>query len=262
MKKIGVLLTVVIFSIFSSTGCEYHGQYETHSNFSRLLDLKGKTVALILYEYNDAPLLSEHFNPAVSQAISKYHKEKFLSEFNSLFTIKDISCDDSLLKGRKPSINQPQFISGILEDTGVEGGFLITNGYGYQMDSFRTCIENYFLISNVYLVDKEGNVIWNFYGKMSANDLTFQSLGEYYKSSINPSNMAKSFLGMVPRSDEEIVQYMGIMTLHYTEYLKWLMEADLSNNSDKGYYQYPLENKRALIVPVEARYVPLVEESR
>ncbi len=230
--------------------------FDTHSDRQKLSELKGKKLVLILFEYNNSRIERivgvEGVGDSTSQIILDYQKKKFLSEFESLFKIEDISNNSQIL-------NEQNSISEILQMTDADGGILITNDYGYRMSGnllqtlwemilpwfkhtlrvmFQSNVEDYYLASNTYIIDKEGKVIWNFYGKISASPEVEFTITEIVEGTI----------GGDP-SEQKIIKAMIPITGHYTEYIRWLVETDINGGINKSYNDYPKRNNRILLKP-------------
>lgn len=243
-------------------------QYNTNCDEQKLLELEGRTLAILSYEYDDALLVSgEPLEPSIAQIVADHQKAEFLSEFDSLFKIKGVSNDPSVLKGRELSIDNPQLIREILRDVDADGGILVTNAYGYKMTGtggildeavdeyigsilpeeglFRrlfefmlgpTKVEAYFLASNTFIVDKEGETIWNFYGKVYA----MPAPSEIVKA-FKPKEFVRGLFGLDP-SQQRLAKAMMPISSYYTRYIRWLVQADLDGAPNKNYFtSYPKE---------------------
>lgn len=265
-----LLSVIFILLTISTAGCANvkELQYNTNCNREKLLELKGNALAILSYEYDDELLVSgEPVELSGAQIAADNQKAKLLSEFDSLFEIRDVSTNLSVLKGRKLSIDNPQLIREILRDIDADGGILITNAYGYEMGGaggildrvlekyiepilpeeglFRrlfefmlgpTEVESYFFASNTFIVDKEGNTIWNFHGKVYAIPAPSEIL-EAFK----PNEFARGIFGLDP-SQQRLVKAMTLISNHYTGYIRWLVQADLDGMPDKNYFTgYPKE---------------------
>lgn len=247
---------ILILTLFTA-GCVDTGklQYNTNCDQQKLIELEDKTLVILSYEYDELILGADHLEPSVAQIVADHQKAKFLSEFGSLFKVKDVSNNFSVLKGRKPSIDNPELVSEILQEIDADGGILITNAYGYGMGGSvlqkileailpkkwvrvvfgPSIIEGYYFASNTYIVDKEGNTIWNFYGKVSSSPKVLES--------VKPEEFARSVIGLDP-SQQRLVKAMMSITDHYTEYIKWLMQADIDKSPNKNYFtDYPEEKR-------------------
>lgn len=240
---------IVVLIVVMLSGCSVKKiQYDTICNQQKLLDLKGKKLVILSFEYRDSPLADyETLEPAVAQKIVDAQKTKFMSEFGSLFDIEDVSTDFSLLRDRKPSIDNPHLVSEILQELDADGGILITNAYGYELTPGDT-VQFFFFASDTYIMDKEGNVVWNFYGKAGASP--------GFLETIKPGEMIRSVFGQPP-SDQRLIQAMGAISDIYTEYIRWLVEADIDNLPNKNYFiDYPEErrNDDICIFPASEKY--------
>lgn len=239
--------------------------YDTHCNQQKLSELKGKKMALIFLYNNSQIMASEDLGPSTSHIVLDYQKNKFLSEFDSLFKIEDVSDNSQVLK-------ECSSIREILQKIDADGGILVTNDYGYKMSSnllqgiwekilpwfkdfirvmFGSNVEYYDFASNTYIVDKEGKVVWNFYGKISASPERKLTIGE----------IAEGVAGGDP-SEKKVIKAMIPITNHYTEYMRWLVEADLNGTLNKSYYDYPKRGGRISIFPASAdSYLPLISDA-
>ena len=260
-QKVTVLGIVFIFTI-SVGGCTdvEELQYDTNCNQQKLVELKGKTLVIISNEYNDKLIqYGDTLEPSIAQIIADNHKYKLMDEFNSLFHMRDVSSNFSMLKGRGLSTYNPKFIIEFLQDVNADGAILITNSYGYKLSSsliqgileavlpkdwVRTMfgssnVEMYLFASNMYIVNKEGSIIWNFYGKAYALPEASELL--------NLEEFGRSFAGLDP-STQRLVKAFIPLTNHFTEYIRWLVEADINESQNKNYYtDFPEEKKEKRI---------------
>lgn len=253
-----IVLSVVFISVMFAGGCVNVGelQYNTNCDQQELIELKGKTLVVLSNEYSDELIeYGDTLEHSVAQIIADNQKAKLLTEFSSLFHMKDVSSNLSVLKGWRPSIDNPRLIVEILQDTDADGAILITNSYGYKLSSsllqgileailpkdwVRTMfgpstVETYFFASNTYIVNREGTIIWNFYGKASA----LPKVSEFFKL----EEFARGFIGLDP-SEQRLVQAIVPLANHFTEYIRWLVQADIDKSPNKNYYtDYPAEKK-------------------
>jgi len=233
-------------------------------------ELQSRTLAILSYGYTDQLLSdTDHLDSSAASIVAEHQKAKFASEFSSLFKITDVSNNPSVLKGRMPRIDNPELMSEILQEVGADGGILIASDYGYGMSGnllqaiaekvlpwfkglvrtmFGSNVEGYYFASNTYIVDKEGKVVWNFYGKASASPNVEFTIG----------GLAEAYAGGDP-AQQKAVGAMVPITDHYVEYLTWLVQADIGNSSNKNYFtDYPKEkrDKHINVYPASDKHYP------
>jgi len=187
--------------------------------------------------------------------------------------IRDVSNNHLVLKGRKPNINNPEVIGEILQELDADGGIIVTNTYGYKMSTpvpeeipeplngfvkfivGPSSVEYYCFASDTYIVDEEGNIIWNFYGKVAMLPKVLDF--------IKPEEFTRMFIGLDP-SEQNLVKAMIIITDHYTDYLMWLIQKDIDNSPNKNYFTYYHKEKKngypEVYPALDEHYVPYVRE--
>jgi hypothetical protein len=219
-------------------------EYNTHANQPELSILRGKTVAFFSIHYDDS-LLGDFYPPSPDSVvlISEYHKEKYISGLSTLFDIVDNSIEPPMLQEINIRADQTEKIQSILEETGSDGGILVTNCYGYDpllsiegeladyllpkeladgidVGISETTSEAYSLASDMYIVNREGEVIWNFFGKATKKTYT----------EVDPS-------------PEDIVKNLEFTIDHYTDYTIWLLNKDLEGSPNKHFFNDYLDNR-------------------
>jgi hypothetical protein len=81
---------------------------------------------------------------------------------------------------------------------------------------------------------------------------------------IKPEQLVRGVVGLSP-SNQTLVQAMASITNHYTEYLRWLVQADMDNLPNKNYFTaYPNEKRiRPIAVwPYDKSYPILSDEEK
>ncbi len=97
-------------------------------------------------------------------------------------------------------------------------------------------IQAYDLVSDVWLVRRDGAVAWRFFGKGQA----FPSFKEMFR----PGEFVRSVAGLDP-SEQGLARVLSGMAESYTTYLGWVMDQDFKGNARTNYYSdYPSELRR------------------
>ena len=284
VRNIKSFLVVFLMATIVS-GCvkekENELSYDTHCNKEKLLNLKGKTLAIILFDFNGNLLkYSTPLKPSTAKIVMDIQKEQLLSQFWPIFKLKDISDNSEILKNNKPTIKEPEVIGKIIKEVNADGGLLITNIYGYKMSSgplllailqallekiapeqFKdmldfmfgpSSVDSYEFASNTYIVDKDGKVVWNFYGKVSSTPEPFKIFEKPIE--FLSDRGVTDFMGMDP-SDQAIVKALSIISGQYIKYQTWLILRDFEGNQNKNYLNdYPENKRNKYIVVYPASY--------
>ena len=232
--------------------------YETNCQQSLLKNLKEKRLAILSFGYEDNMLSGgEMLDPIVAQIITDYHYEGFKVEFSSLFNITDLSTDNSIIKDSDIRVEDKETIRNILQNNGFDGGIIVVNGYGFILSGAPfdnaagellgkffppfvinileallgpSFVQFYYFASNTYIVDNNGDIVWNFYGKVPApGKLLSGSLSRDLEA------MGRAAISLNPSEQEQIASITQI-TGHYTKFLKWLIEEDIEGAENKNYF--------------------------
>jgi hypothetical protein len=249
-------------------------EYETHCNRQELLELHGKKVLLLAFEYDPGLLVNtdrtmsfDTYQPAVVENVSALEKKVYLSVMGSYFEVSDVSDQPAVLRGRMPGGESAADLSRqIIQEQGAEGAVLVTNGYGYmqQLGLLETLLqyvlpdtvlkpatvrtdspvyEVHLSASNLRILNRNGQDIWSFYGIASTNpgSVPGSALDEF-------TTVSRRWNYTVPFQSES-ERYMAANIDIYAQYVAWLLEADLDGRSGKNYFTDYLAGKE----PVHTR---------
>lgn len=236
-------------------------EYNTHANQQELRNLRGKTLTLFSIHYDDS-LLGDVYPPSPGSVVTvtEYHKGKYITGLSAQFDIVDLAIDTPSLQEIEIRVDQTEKIQSLLKNTNTDGGILVTNCYGYDplmsiegdlADYFlpkewadgvdrgisEATSEAYYLASDMYIVNREGEVIWNFFGKATKKTYT----------EIDPS-------------PEDIVKNLEFTIDHYTDYIIWLLNKDLEGLPNNNYYEDYLDNR--FRSPITVRPFTYLDENR
>ncbi|MCA9950034.1 MAG: hypothetical protein KDE48_10335 [Anaerolineales bacterium] len=274
----------IIFLSFLTIGCLRNTteelEYSTSSLPESLAALQNGQVALLVFDYDERLLLSgEVLNHEDAQPFIDIHKENLLLAFEPIFNLVDmteiIQQHDSAL-----TVDNPQLLRELLQEIEADGGILVTSAYGFKgeynaaeevgeslaeplldedapnLDEIPFLNEpteelfHYHFVSNVSIIDQDGQVIWAFYGKVSA----LPSTSDYIKS------LGTRFVGLNPTL-KEMAGIMPVISEQYAQYNRWLIETDINGLSNRNYFtDYP-DKSRILIYPaLDETHEPYVSE--
>ncbi len=248
-------LHVSSFLVLASiVGCTSHLNYDSTFDRDELRQVQGKTF-LLLRSNSNALVEGESLDQGTAQKVAESDRATFLDAFGSLFRVRDVSV---------PAKEQPNsrigarstFVRSLERQFGAAGIFVVTNSYAYEMDGPTledpAQIRSYNFVSNTILYDRDGRVIWRFYGKASALPQMFQML--------SPRNLFRSVVGLPPTSITIAKNMMDIARV-YDRYLAWMMRRDLEGNGKNYFTDYPVDPREQVSVfPADDEsYVPYVK---
>ena len=269
----------VLLILVAAAGCRSKLKYDSHSRPEQLRSLIGKRILLLQFRYKGDVLAdAEPLGASLSDLVAEQHKNLFKAEFGSLFPLQDVSDNISERYGKSTVLSDPVLVRRILQEFGGDAGFVVESDYAYEMaggsikDEVRDAalkqvlskkavgvlagpsqIHSYDLASKATLFDREGNVVWTFFGKASALP-TFSTL-------LQPAEFMRSVAGLDP-SAQNLAFKMAQVCREYTIYLRWMMEQDLAGSQATNYFSdYENGNSKAVSVfPAETKsYAPFVK---
>jgi hypothetical protein len=256
------ILVVMIFSpsVFSTP--EY--EFNTNCDIEELTELQGKRILVLAFDYDELLILdadpTESFNTYDStsvESIRAYHKDVYLDKLGEYFDLIDISDNTALLRGRTPGEDQAEVNGQLIHENGVDGALVIHSSYGYsKMIGFTEMvlkqvlpkkifdlfyipgddpsIERHVFASNMLVLNKNGEVVWNFFGVATINPEKVPGT-EWDKM--------KRVIRVWSTADPLQSEIMRITTAgidSYANYIVWLLESDLEGNPEKSYFEdYP-----------------------
>jgi hypothetical protein len=256
------ILVVMIFSpsVFSTP--EY--EFNTNCDIEELTELQGKRILVLAFDYDELLILdadpTESFNTYDAsgvESIRAYHKDVYLNKLGEYFDLIDISDNTALLRGRTPGADQAEVNGQLIHENEVDGALVIHSSYGYsKMIGFTEMalkqvlpkkifdlfyipgddpsIERHVIASNMLVLNKNGEVVWNFFGV----------------ATINPEKVPGTEWDKMERVirvwstadplQSEIVRIVEAGIDSYANYIVWLLESDLEGNPEKSYFEdYP-----------------------
>jgi hypothetical protein len=223
-------------------------RYETNVDRNRLVALKGKMIGILPVRYNQKAFSGTPVSPSIVSPLLDQHQKVFESEFGTIFSIKLIADADG---NAQIGPADTDLIKKIAKDLSLAGVFVIDCAYGFSDDNGT----QFFYASNTHLVDAEGQVVWNFYGKEWGLQGLGEGLGvgEVLRKTIDDDTVPSGF-----------GRTMIAMTQNYVPFLRWLMEADMDGNPKKNYFvDYPKEkrNKDLLLYPATVKTSPYLTDA-
>lgn len=256
------ILVVIIFSpsVFSTP--EY--EFNTNCDSEELARLQGKRLLVLAFDYDELLILdadpTESFNTYDTSSVDDiraYHKDVYLNKLGEYFDLIDISGNTALLRGRTPGVYQAEVNRQLIYENGVDGALVIHSGYGYSkmigftemvlkqvlpkkvFDLFHIpgddpVIERHVFASNMLILNKNGEVIWNFFGAATINpELVPGTEWEQMKRAIRVWSTADPI-------QSEIMRITAAGINSYANYNVWLLESDFEDNPEKSYFEdYP-----------------------
>lgn len=272
--------TVAMVAVIATAGCSPKTPYDSHCDREQLGRLRARTIVLLVFQEKDHVLLNLEPLPSdAAKAVLAYHKATFVSEFGKFFTLIDQSAQIEAKHLSSQVATDPALAGGVVRRIGAEGGFVVTNGYAYNMAagsledqlvgfflehflpkkwvgvlSGASQVQDYDFASDVELINRDGRIVWRFYGKAQAWP-TFSEL-------LRPGEFVRSVAGLDP-SNQSLARVMIQMSAAYTEFTGWMMLRDFDGNSGKNYWTDYLPGRPRTglgIYPVEEEaYGPEVE---
>jgi hypothetical protein len=238
--------------LLAVAGCASSINYDSQFDRRALQGLQGKPVLLArFYSRDNAILDAKSLDTRLSNAVRSLHKARFLSAFSRIFDIRDVS--EQVQAGHR---NDATLVKSILKHYHADAAFIVANSYGYEMEdhplSDPSQIHSYDFASDTVLYDREGHVIWRFYGKASLLPNLLQML--------SPKNLLRSVAGLDP-SSQTVAANMVDISDTYSGFLSWMLQRDLSGIPNKNYFiDYPKERRgKVQVFPADSEsYVPFV----
>jgi hypothetical protein len=256
------ILVVMIFSpsVFSTP--EY--EFNTNCDTEELARLQGKRLLVLAFDYDELLILDadptesfKTYDTTSVDAIQAYHKDVYLDKLGEYFDLIDISDNTALLRGRTPGEYQTEVNRQLIRENGVDGALVIHSGYGYSkmigftemvlkqvlpkkvFDSFHIpggdpVIERHVFASNMLVLNKNGEVVWNFFGVATINPEKVPGTEwDKTKRSIRVWSNADPL-------QSEIMRITAAGIDSYANYIVWLLESDLEGNPENSYFKdYP-----------------------
>lgn len=162
----GALMLVAILGLISGCPKVEDLRFETNANAQELAKLRGKPVVILaLHTANERMNTQNHYY-ATGPVIDAQRKG-LTDAFGKYFDVRDLSVE-KLLRDPEVALRNVNTISEIVKRAGVEGALIAISSYGFMKDAPNTQVLEYDFASDIYLVQREGLTIWNFYGKSVA----------------------------------------------------------------------------------------------
>jgi hypothetical protein len=249
-----------ILLVIAIQGCTYQPpKYITTADTPKLAALKGKTVALVSVAYHTNEFIGlKDIGTAGASFLLDRHSAVIQKEFGSLFRFQTSTNIHPLSLHKPPlKVSDAQQMRQLIQQLNVEAAFVVNCSYGHR---FYNESDWCYLVVDTYLVDREGQVIWNFDGKASLvltsfTDTVFDSFDREFNLESKPDGLPKSY-----------GPAMCFMIERFTKFTGWLMEQDMAGSSKKGYgTDYPRDIQKAdqakgpfVLLPssYDASYIP------
>lgn len=249
-----LLVVVTVFGVRSKMKEDKERSYETNVISDQLQQIQGQKLVLLTFEYDQNLLYGQVMGAEEAQPLIEYHQAQLMEQLGQLFEIEIYSGDPLFIEGSDPSNINPQLLKETLTSLDAAGGVVVRNAYGFQMKNsigdaveeeiFNDTpvdnvpflgdpseVERYFLVSDTYIINKDGNIIWRFFGKSSKIPTPFTgSAAEKVESFFN------RFAGINPTSEEMFLIMSEVVNL-YTDFNKWLIEKDIAGSTDKNFFE-------------------------
>lgn len=270
MKKRLSLVLLVVATVLLVSGCSGVADlsYETTADHDALAALHGGKLALIRFDADGVLLRAEPIDEDIAEAIGDEHKAAFIEEMAAHFDIVDLTDEDIT----DATVDDPARIRAILDEIDADGAVIVRNGYGYELTqggpivdeaaedvaedtlgsifgkkagdwlqslTGPTVVTFYYLASDTAIVDEQGEVVWQFYGKAAGRPgLLSGSAGE------EAETFVRSFAGGNPTQNELSRAIRGLYA-PYSAYLSWMLEQELEESENLNYFtDYPSDVKR------------------
>jgi hypothetical protein len=274
------VLVLSLIATALSVGCSSSIKYDSHCKLEALRQLKGKSVVLIQFDNaGDTIVGATPLEAPVAKAVAEAQRAEFLRVFKSTFNLSDASVRVASVYGKVPQQDPVGFVKRVLRDLRADGGFIVSSSYAYKMnggsikdhfvDAFLrqilpdkwvgpltgpSQIESYDFASRTVLYNRQGQVVWSFYGKASAMPKLTQML--------TPTQILRSAAGLDPSSQNLAAAIVHVSEKH-EQFLYWMMQEDLAGVGSKNYFRdYPSDQKDRYIVifPADDKsHVPFVK---
>ncbi len=258
-------LTLTLIWIVYLVGCASSIQYDSQCERAALLQLQGKKVLLLQFDHANNMIVGDSsLDASASNVVADAQKAELLKLFGQAFNMKDVSAQYRSIPNGAGQINPSDFARRVLQNLNADGGLIVTNSYAYQMASGSikdifvvsvlkrilpdqwigsligtSQIQAYDFASNAVLYNRQGKVVWSFYGKASA----MPKLAQLFA----PTTIMRSAAGLDP-SSQNLAKAIYYVSEKYMEYLYWAMQQDLIGSGKKNYFtDYPADRKDGYI---------------
>ncbi|MBN1121580.1 MAG: hypothetical protein JXJ17_10910 [Anaerolineae bacterium] len=266
-KPLQIGLALLIIAV--TAGCSHVEDlpYETICDRDALADLHGSELVLIRFDPEGVLMRAELVDEELATTIGEEHKTAFIEAMAEHFDIVDMTDEDIVPEGDIPSPDDLESIQAILDELGADGAVLVLNGYGYEMnqggaildeaaedaaqDTLETIlgekagdhlqsltgptfVSNYYLASDTMIVNRQGEVVWEFNGKAGLMPRPLSgSVGE------EAETFARTMVGGDP-TEGELTRAISLLYEHYSAYLSWILDRELEESSAINYFvDYP-----------------------
>jgi hypothetical protein len=252
------LFICITFLVSCSDEIKYN--YDTLVDYEKLTNLQGKKLVLLSYSHNEAAFVnSDTLDSSFADIVNDKLKARVIEKYNSLFKVVDLTGASK----SEPARNYlPNDMHRVIKENGANGGIIVINAFGYKMKgpsgvlwalletlvpkdhkkSYRAVlghseVERYYFASKMYILDSDGNIVWNFAGKTSV----------YPSVDFNLNELLRSFGGMDP-SSQKVANVMLETGAYYSDFNMWLIKQDFAKSLRKDYFSdYPEEKRNNLI---------------
>lgn len=283
-KRFTVLALLVC--AFSIVGCNVDElPYETACNHDELEALSGQQIVLVPFEYEPLMLAADTLDAETAATIRDSHQAYFSNLFGEYFDIVEVTEPGQWLADGGAELAQ------IIAATDADGAILVTNSYGYDLSSgdsilgeaagdavegvlgslvsekagtwFQglsgpTFISDFYLASDTQVVNRDGEVVWRFSGKALGHPAPLSgTVGEELET------LARSTVGGDPTAGE-LERGMEDLYRPYTDYLVWVLDRDLEQDSGINYFtDYPAADDKGFgIFPAnDETHIPKVRSA-
>jgi len=262
--------------------------YETTHEHEALESLLGQKLVLISFNYEQNMIVGDAADSSIGTTIANNHKEYFISAFEPYFEITYATSEGSLQENGPPAVSEIDSIQEIITSTTTDGAILVTNSYGYELSSgdpilleaasnvVETILEtvvskkaadwfqslsgpsfviHYYLVSDTSIVNRNGEVIWRFFGKAAVSPPPLSgTVGEKLES------FTRSLAGTDP-TEQELKRAMDGIYEPFTDYLVWVLESDIEESTSINYFtDYPAYDEKSPVTifpALDQTHVPI-----
>jgi hypothetical protein len=238
------LIWPVLTSIIS-WGCSSSIRYETINDPSGLKALLGHPIAIVPVQFNSnafrervemETLAMQRLLQRQRAAVTKELKQAGIVGINESAELDRLAGSISLI----PSLDQAGRVREFAEGAKADGVLVMNCAFGFSDENGTT----FDYASNAQLLNREGRVVWRFYGKAWALQSTSDGL--------NPTELLNK---VGPFADKRVpAGFDSAMTAfvdNYATFLVWLIEQDFKGVSIKSSNTFPRNkrNREILILP-------------
>lgn len=268
----------VLALLLACSGCASSINYDSQYELERLRALKGETVVLLGFNSGANHLVDSALEAPAAKVVRDQHKDYFTHAFASSFTLKDAS--QHSLPVDADTNDLAEQVRHKLKELNADGALVVANSYGYTMaagsiqdgviESFLkkilpeklvgpvigpSQVQSYDFASHTRIFDRDGRVVWSFYGKASALP-TFSEM-------LKPADLARSVIGLDPSAQNLATAITGI-SKEYCLFLEWMLRQDFEGRSAKNYFiDYPAQQRSryvSIFPASDKAHVPFVKE--